>query len=239
MSDFEFDDDDIFGSSSNSSSDLSGFGSDDDDLFGSSSSSSTPSSSSETDTSSSFESSKSSKSESSDEDKAKTKKKIISLVFILGGIILAVIVFSILGNNSKFNSDAEQQAPKTTNNSGTADQQSQEASNSSQINTGTSTQQVEQGGWSELNSFDVEWSSQIKSVFTINNIRYYGRQTGSDRLEVKAEVTGAIDGLQGEFRMDVPWYVIPKLALGDRVTVYYRIGQYKDYSFIGDVRWEE
>lgn len=254
MGDFEFDDDDIFGAASDSSdsgTSFEGFGDDSDDLFGASSSSSGSTSSSDSASSSDGSNDKENsggklaKLRNADD---KMKRKLISLAFIIIGIVSLVIIFTIIGNKSKNKYSSSEADVSQASNGGdvTTSAPVQQQPTSSQTNATNSSRTSDD--WIRVSDLNISYSSEIPSSMRITDIEYYAKKTNSTRhqLELKATITGAIDGLDGMYSLDVPLYVLEtvgasnkKVQVGSSIAVWYRIAQSGDSSFVVDLHWEK
>ena len=115
---------------------------------------------------------------------------------------------------------------------------------SSQSNSSSTSTEAKTDGWMQINNFDFTISDRVEGTFTITNIEYFARTTGSDytKLELRAVVTGAIDGLQGVYSMEIPWVASEQrivgdnyLRIGNKISIYYYICSSDSGKFIMDL----
>ena len=82
-----------------------------------------------------------------------------------------------------------------------------------------------------------KFEKKTKGTMHVSNIEYFSTWTeGKDyKLQLRAEAIGAVDGLNGTYRLVIPWRFIEGIEIGDDIPVYYTVCSTEYGKFIADV----
>lgn len=177
--------------------------------------------------------------------------KKMALIFIGVGVVLLIIVFIIAGVVGKKNQNA---VNDNTGNTGTnvAVQPSNVQSDPNEIlksngNNFTSSSSSAAGPgnlkWSEIPGDEIieNVSEDFQpNTFLITSVKHYARTVDSDNnLVIKTVLTGAINGLNGSYTLEVPYDKGRRISVGGSLNVYCRLGTYNGKTVLVELRYEE
>lgn len=89
--------------------------------------------------------------------------------------------------------------------------------------------------WVEPSS-ELEFSKPIQGVFTVTNIKYVSKVVEAKKtLQLKAVLTGSIDGVYGTYEADVPYDKALSLEVGTKLYITYSIAEKNGVQYIGGI----
>lgn len=167
-------------------------------------------------------------------DDAKRGKKKLALILMGIGIVV-ILVVSAIGGSMKRKAQESENKGSTKNDSSSAQEQQQTATQPGSV----SDVLVVDNGWTKIDYLDIELSKQIEGTFIITDKQYFAKQTGDNdtKLELTVRAIGEISGLSGKYTLNIPWRVAESISLGDKINVYYYIGNVNGSRVVLDVSY--
>lgn len=138
--------------------------------------------------------------------KTKLGQKAKLLVLVGIGTVLLIVLALVFGG------DEEEEPAKQPEQTTTTTQQPAKTTSS--------------GEWKDLTGLTIEQGEKIDSTFTVIEVHVYGRNTSGKiaPYELRAELIGALDGVDGSYKLIIPYKAASKVEAGTRVKVSYRLG---------------
>ena len=164
------------------------------------------------------------------------KKKKICFLFIGLGIAGILIYLWVIGNNSQKEQKADEPSTEVVENS---TDESEDEPKTSTVSTDVEEESDEEDEvWTAIDELEVKkFEKKTKGTMHVSNIEYFSTWTeGKDyKLQLRAEAIGAVDGLNGTYRLVIPWRFIEGIEIGDDIPVYYTVCSTEYGKFIADV----
>lgn len=152
---------------------------------------------------------------------------IIGIIFILAtfGVVRWLRGGSISGNDASSQSVTTDIVEEDTH---------QNTQNTTQQNQST------RSNWSSFSTADgmTFFDEYVSSVFTVTSITHYTKVIeGENNLMVKTVLTGALNGFNGAYELEIPYSKGCLLSVGNHFDVEVQVGSYGDKVVIGEIRY--
>lgn len=156
-----------------------------------------------------------------------SKKKAAIACIIIGALLITVvtIIYGRTSNKGKSNTNNTESSSKnvsSTNNSNTSGYA-----------------QFTNNGWIKISDPYAELSKQLEGVMTITDLNYFARTIdgNSAKLEIRMVATGAIDGMEGAYEIELPYRIKDVLEIGSRISIYYSIAEVSNERSVIDLTY--
>lgn len=167
-----------------------------------------------------------------------------AIIAIVAGVMIVLIVLIVAVTSSKKkntgSSQPAQEVKQTQTNSG---QSPNEILGSSDVTgNGVAKYTLDSGGlkWTEIPGNEVVDVSEDfqETGFLITGVKHYARVVdGNNNLVIKTVLTGGIDGLSGQYTLEVPYDKGIKVPVGEKMNVYCRLGTYNGKTVLVELKY--
>ena len=95
--------------------------------------------------------------------------------------------------------------------------------------------------WIRVGGGDIALSKRIQGVLVVTDIQYLAKKTSAEdiKLEMDVRLVGYVPGIDGSYALHIPWRVADRISVGDKVNIYYYIGEIDGSRVVVDISYSE